>query len=40
MVAIHGDAVERVPLREVVESKRELDPEVYRMAEVLAELPE
>jgi 6-phosphofructokinase 1 len=40
MVAIHGDEVERVPLREVVESKRELDPEVYKMAEILAELPE
>ncbi len=40
MVAIRGDAVERVPLREVVGGKRELDPEVYKMAEVLAELPE
>jgi len=40
MVAIHGDEVERVPLREVVESKRELDPQVYKMAEILAELPE
>jgi 6-phosphofructokinase 1 len=40
MVAIHGDEVQRVPLRDVVESKRELDPEVYKMAEVLAELPE
>ncbi len=40
MVAIWGDAVKRVPLKDVVGSKRELDPEVYRMAEVLAELPE
>jgi 6-phosphofructokinase 1 len=40
MVAIHGDQVERVPLKGVVESKRELDPQVYKMAEVLAELPE
>ena len=40
MVAIRGDAVERVSLRDVVENKRELDPEVYKMAEVLAELPE
>ncbi len=40
MVAIRGDVVERVPLRDVVGNKRKLDPEVYKMAEVLAELPE
>jgi 6-phosphofructokinase 1 len=40
MVAVRGDAIERVPLQEVVGSKRELDPEIYKMAEVLAELPE
>jgi 6-phosphofructokinase len=39
-VAIRGDAVKHVPLQEVVENKRELDPEVYKMAEVLAEPPE
>ena len=40
MVGISGDAVERVPLEEVVGHERELDAELYRMAEVLAELPE
>ena len=40
MVAIRGDATRRVPLQEVIESGRELDPEIYKMAEVLAELPE
>ena len=30
----------RVPLQEVVGSERELDPDLYKMAEVLAELPE
>ncbi len=30
----------RVPLQEVVGSEWELDPDLYKMAEVLAELPE
>lgn len=40
MVAVRGEGVARVPLGEVVEGGRELDPELYKMAEVLAELPE
>lgn len=40
MVGVRGDKVELVPLEEVVGHKRELDPEIYKMAEILAELPE
>jgi 6-phosphofructokinase 1 len=40
MVGIRGEQVERVPLKDVVGKERPLDPDLYQMAEVLAELPE
>lgn len=40
MVGIRGPRIERVPLEEVVSKEQPLDPDLYRMAEVLAELPE
>ena len=40
MVAVKGEEIGRVPLEEAVGGQRELDPELYKMAEVLAELPE
>ena len=40
MVALRGPRVERVPLKDVVGKGRPLDPDLYRMAEILAELPE
>ena len=40
MVGLSGDRIERVPLREVVGAQRPLDPELYRLAGVLAALPE
>jgi len=40
MVGIRGPRIERVPLAEVVGKEQPLDPDLYRMAEVLAELPE
>jgi len=40
MVALRGPRVERVPLEDVVGKEQPLDPDLYRMAEVLAELPE
>jgi 6-phosphofructokinase 1 len=40
MVALRGPRVERVPLEDVVGKEQSLDPDLYRMAEVLAELPE
>jgi hypothetical protein len=40
MVAVRGEEVTLVPLAEAVGGGRELDPELYKMAEVLAELPE
>ncbi|MGH3145886.1 MAG: 6-phosphofructokinase, partial [Rubrobacter sp.] len=40
IVGIRGEKVERTPLGEVIEKPRPLDPDLYRMAEVLAELPE
>jgi 6-phosphofructokinase 1 len=40
MVAVRGDGMTRVPLRDVVAKQRPLDHSFYRMAEVLAELPE
>jgi 6-phosphofructokinase 1 len=39
MVAYIGEQVKRIPLEEVVGKTRPLDPEVYKMAGVLAELP-
>ena len=40
MVGIRGGRIERVPLAEVIGKERPLDPDHYRMAEILAELPE
>jgi 6-phosphofructokinase 1 len=40
MVPIRGPRIERVPLEEVVSKEQPLDSDLYRMAEVLAELPE
>jgi 6-phosphofructokinase 1 len=40
MVALRGPRVKRVPLKDVVGKGQPLDPDLYRMAEILAELPE
>jgi 6-phosphofructokinase len=40
MVGIRGPRVERLPLEEVVSKEQPLDSDLYRMAEVLAGLPE
>lgn len=40
MVGLRGENIERVPLKEVVGKNRPLAPGLYKMAEVLAELPE
>ena len=40
MVGIRGDWVERVPLEEVVGKERQLDPQMYKLAEILAGMPE
>ena len=40
MVGLRGDRIERVPLGEVVGERRTLDPEVYELAEMLAQMPE
>jgi len=40
MVGVRGGRIERVPLAEVIGKERPLDPDLYRMAEILAELPE
>jgi len=40
MVCLSGERVERVPLDEVVGEECPLDPELYRLAGVLAALPE
>jgi 6-phosphofructokinase 1 len=40
MAALSGDAVERVPLKQVAGEKRPLDPDLYRLAGVLAALPD
>src|SRR5215208_7162496 len=40
MVGIRGPRIERVQLEEVVSKEQPLDSDLYRMAEVLAELPE
>ena len=39
MVGIRGPRIERMPLEEVVSKEQPLDSDLYRMAEVLAELP-
>ena len=40
MVGLRGDRIERVPLGEVVGERKTLDPEVYELAEMLAQMPE
>ncbi len=40
MVGVRGERVERVPLEEVVGKERQLDPEMYRLAGILAGVPE
>jgi hypothetical protein len=40
MIGIRGLRIERVQLEEVVSKEQPLDSDLYRMAEVLAELPE
>jgi 6-phosphofructokinase 1 len=40
MVGVRGEEVRRVPLEEVVGKERPLDPDLYKLAEVLAEMPE
>lgn len=40
MVGIRGERISRTPLEEVVGKERSMDPEIYKMAEILAELPE
>lgn len=40
MVAVRGESIRHVQLAEVVGKERELDADLYRMAEILAELPE
>ncbi|HET7480600.1 MAG TPA: 6-phosphofructokinase [Rubrobacteraceae bacterium] len=40
MVALRGEKVERVPIKDVIGKERPLDPDLYKIAEVLAELPE
>jgi 6-phosphofructokinase 1 len=39
MVGVKGEEVRRVPLDEVVGRERPLDPDLYKLAEMLAELP-
>lgn len=40
MVGVRGENVERVPLEDVSGKERELDPDMYRLAQVLAEIPQ
>lgn len=40
MVGLRNEKIERVPLADVVGKERPLDAELYRMGEILAELPE
>jgi 6-phosphofructokinase 1 len=40
MVGLAADRIERVPLEEVVDGQRQIDPDLYRLAGVLAALPE
>jgi 6-phosphofructokinase 1 len=39
MVGVWGDKVRRVPLEDVVGKERPLDPELYELAKLLAEMP-
>ena len=40
MIALRGHQMERAPLDEIVGRYRPLDPDLYEMAEVLAEFSE
>jgi 6-phosphofructokinase 1 len=40
MVGVSGEEVRRIPLEEVVGKERPLDPELYELAKLLAEMPE
>jgi 6-phosphofructokinase 1 len=40
MVGVRGEEVRRIPLEEVVGTERPLDPELYELAKLLAEMPE
>jgi 6-phosphofructokinase 1 len=40
MVGLRGEQIGRVPLKEVIGKPHPLDPELYKLAGVLAELPE
>ena len=40
MVGVRGEEVRRIPLEEVVGNERPLDPELYELAKLLAEMPE
>jgi 6-phosphofructokinase 1 len=40
MVGVSGEEVRRIPLEEVVGKERPLDPELYELARLLAEMPE
>ena len=40
MVGVRGEEVRRIPLEEIVGKERPLDPELYELAKLLAEMPE
>jgi 6-phosphofructokinase 1 len=40
MVGVKGEETRRLPLDEVVGKERPLDPDMYRLAQILAEMPE
>ena len=40
MVGVKGEETRRLPLDEVVGKERQLDPGMYRLAQILAEMPE
>jgi hypothetical protein len=40
MVGVSGEEVRRIPLEEVVGKERPLDPELYELAKLLAEMPD
>jgi hypothetical protein len=40
MVGISGEEIQHVPLEEIAGEKRQLDPDLYRLAGVLSALPE
>ena len=40
MVGVKGEETRRLPLEEVVGKERQLDPDMYKLAQILAEMPE